>query len=115
MPVHYGRNDAPTADDWKSEPLQFPVIPPLSGNAAIPFHGRLYEGPTVRMIQDPAAVRRYPVLPQFDSNGPTGCFVPGRAMTEREYQTHDTAMLPLIKIGFEQRKTGPTTENKGEL
>ena len=23
MPVYFGRNDAPTADDWKSEPLQF--------------------------------------------------------------------------------------------
>mgnify|MGYP001035822014 FL=1 len=115
MPVYFGRNDAPTADDWKSEPLQFPVIPPLFGNITIRFHGRLYDGPTVRMIQDPAAVRRYPVLPQFDSNDPTGCFVPGRAMTEREYQTHDTAMLSLIKIGFEQRKTGPTTEKKAEL
>jgi hypothetical protein len=115
MPVFYGRNDAPTADDWKSEPLQFPIIPPLSGNITLRFHGRLYDGPTVRMIQDVAAVRRYPVLPQFDINDPTGCFVPGRAMTEREYQTHDTAMLSLIKIGFEQRKTGPTTEKKAEL
>ena len=35
-------------------------------------------------------------------------------MTEREYQTHDTAMLSLTKIGFEQRKTGPTTEKKAE-
>ena len=36
-------------------------------------------------------------------------------MTEREYQTHDTAMLPLTKIGFEQRKTDPTTEKKAGL
>ena len=47
MPVFFGRNDAPTPDDWKSEPLQFPVIPPLSGNIILRFHGRLYDGPTV--------------------------------------------------------------------
>ena len=93
MPVFYGRNDAPDAGAWKCEPTQFPVIPPSSGNATVRLHGRLYGGPTVRMIQDPAAFRRYPGLPQFDSTDPTECFVPGRGMTELEFQTHDTAMI----------------------
>ena len=55
----------------RSPPLQFPIIPSRSGDAIVRFHGRLFTGPTVRMIQTIAATRRFPVLPKFYSTDPT--------------------------------------------